>query len=258
MTKQQITWNPCLRRHSLFVVLLIWVTLKCNCSDLAYDFDQPDSISQKVQNSSLRVLKFNTIQIAFGEMPVSWEVFLGEKLSIQYQIGILIPIFRKVPSVMDLFPPSDMTSRRTMPFVSYGISSKIELRKYGKDSYFALQGMYKYSAYNNLSITIWDSDPTYESFEQFESKTSYILGIGIIMGRQKYMNDRVHDLYCGFGFRLRKLNGFILARKYPSPAGRHEIDAPFHNSEFYPFINFGIRFGKTFSKKQKQPHEGLQ
>lgn len=235
-----------MKKTILFIFFLTLVS-KCDCFAFFNKLDQTDTTIKKIQNSSLRVLKYNPIQIAFGEIPVSWEVFKGEKESIQFQIGILFPFLKRYSGYF--FPPSsNLISCRTMPFFSYGISSKIELRKYGKKSYYALQGMYKYSAYNNVSFTIWDSDPTYESFDQIESKSSHIIGLGFMIGRQSYYERSATDKYMGFGVRLRIFDGVIKAQEFGSPAGRIEMNRHFNYSSIYPFVNFGIRFGRTFLK----------
>jgi hypothetical protein len=242
-----ITWSQFVKKVSLFILLFIWITGKCNCSDFSF---ASNTIDTTIQNSSLRVLKINPIQFALGEIPVSWEVFSSSKKSTQFQIGILIPFLRTLPSGVsaDLQTVSDLISYRNLPYLSYGISSKVELRKYGKKRYFALQGMLKYSAYSNRTFTTWDSDATYESFDQVESKTSIILGLGFMIGKQTYKKSIVTDRYWGFGLRLRNLDGSVSQRNYPSPRGSIEINKPFSSTSVYPFLNFGIRFGKTFHK----------
>lgn len=241
------TWSQFVKKVFLFIFLFIWITGKCNCSDFS---SSSNTIDTTIQNSSLRVLKINPIQFALGEFPVTWEVFNSSKKSIQFQIGVLIPFLRTLPSGVcaDLQTVSDLISYRTLPYLSYGISSKVELRKYGKKRYFALQGMLKYSAYSNMTVTIWDSDATYESFDQVESKKSIILGLGFMIGKQTYKKSIVIDRYWGFGLRLRNLNGSISQRNYPNPRGIIEINKPFNSTSAYPFLNLGIRFGKTFHK----------
>jgi hypothetical protein len=243
----KIIWSQFLKKISLFIFLSIWITGKCNCSDFSL---ASNTIDTTIQNSSLRVLKINPFQLFLGELPVSWEVFRSSKKSTQFQIGILIPYLRTLPSGVsaDL---QDFISYRTMPYLSYGISSKVELRKYGKKRYFALQGMLKYSAYSNITVTIWDSDATYESFDQVESKKSIILGLGFMIGKQTYEKSIVIDRYWGFGLRLRNLDGNISQRNYPSPRGRIEMNKPFSSSSFYPFLNLGVRIGYTFHNAQK-------
>jgi hypothetical protein len=197
----------------------------------------------------LQILKFNPGQIFFGEIPVSWEVLRNKSESIQFQVGILIPYVRKLPNFIgSMLPPpsSHVISLRTMPYINYGISSKIELRKYLGKGYFALQGMYKYSAYSNMTFTIWDSNATFETYDQIESKKSHTLGIGIMIGKQTYTDSEVRELYCGLGLRLRILSGVIEADYFPNPVGRIEKNTPFNYNSTYPFINLGMRFGKTF------------
>jgi hypothetical protein len=255
------TWRQYLGKHIFLIFLFIWVPVKCNCSGFTFDLYQTDTIIQKIQNSSLRVLKFNPVQLAFGELPVSLEVFKVKKESIQFQIGILIPFFRELPAIVgSMLPPpsSQLISCRTVPYLSNGISSKIELRKYGKKNYFALQFMYKYSAYTNLPFTIWKEEAGYETHEQIESKSSHIIGLGFMMGRQVYKDSFVIDRYWGFGLRLRMTNGVITAMEYPNPLGRIEMNKPFNYRSVYPFLNFGRRFGKTFPKKLKHLDEASQ
>ena len=236
-----------MKKSILFIFFLVLVA-KCDCFGSFNELVQTDTIIKKIQNSSLRVLKYNPIQIALGEIPVSWEVFKGGEKSIQFQIGILIPVLRSASGSFFPSPTTHLISIRTMPYYSYGISSKIELRQYKEKSYFAIQGMYKYSAYNNVSFTIWDSNPIYESFDQIESKSSHIIGLGFMIGRQVYYERSVIDKYMGFGVRLRIFDGVIKAQEFGSPAGRIEMNQHFNYSSIYPFVNFGIRFGRTFLK----------
>lgn len=254
MGRQSIkTWRKHLKEKIFLTFLLFSVPVKCISSDFA--LSRADTIIPGMPSSSLRVLKFNPVQLAFAEIPVSWEIFRNKNESIQYQIGILIPYFREFPVVAGSLLPAPSTgvlSIRTMPYFSRGISSKIELRQYGKKNYFAFQCMYKYSSYDNVPFTIWGGGGIYETHEQIESKSSHILGMGFMIGRQKYWENFVVDKYFGFGFRFRIVNGVISAQEYPSPLGIVNINDDFYYSSIYPFINLGIRFGKTLQKKPKK------
>lgn len=236
----------------------MWLSARSNCSGFTFDLGQTDTTNQNIQNSYLRVFKLNPVQLASGELPVSWEVFRSKKESIQFQVGILIPFFEKIPNIIaSILPPpsSNLISCRNMPYLSYGLSSKIELREYGKRGYFALQFMYKYSAYNNVPFTVWKIDAGYENHQQIESKSAHIIGLGFMMGRQVYKGRFVIERYWGPGLRLRMVNGVITAMKYPNPMGRIEMNKTFNYTSVYPFLNLGIRFGKTFPKNTNMQAE---
>jgi hypothetical protein len=257
--KQNSSTRQCFLKHLVFIIILNLVTAICYSSAGVSTIGQADTIIQKTQASSLHVLKCSPQRLLFGELPFSWELFLNNKKSIQIQVGVLFPYFKKAP-VISIFPEpsSDMVSCRNMPYIDNGISSKIEFRKYRKMGYFSFQGMYKHSSYTDISFTIWEVRSGYESYDQIESRTSNIFGLGFMAGIENYQRGFVTDIYAGLGIRLRMTEGVVSARMYGNPLGRVETYEPFDYSSVYPFFNIGIRFGKTIRIKHKPPVEAWQ
>jgi hypothetical protein len=257
--KQNCSVRQCYLKQLVFINALCLVTAICYSSALVSAAGQCDTIIQKVQPLSLHVLKCSPQRLLFGELPFSWELFLDNKKSIQLQVGILFPYFKKAP-VISIFPEpsSDIVSCRNMPYIDNGMSTKIEFRKYRKKGYLCFQGMYKHSSYTDMTFTIWEMRSGYESYDQIESRTSDIFGLGFMAGIENYQRGFVTDIYAGLGLRLRMTEGVVTARKYGNPLGMVETHEPFEYSSVYPFFNIGIRFGKTIRIKRKSPVEAWQ
>jgi len=211
-------------------------------SDSDHDFNNDSIAGEK----SYRIIKINPIQIFFSEIPVSFEVFLQEKISLQIQMGFIFPFNKE--SYMRKFieemgqngeaKSGGIFSYRTSPYNNYGLSFKLEFRKYGKYFYYGPQYMYKNCFYNNTTFSISEGGT---SRDQTESKFSNIFGVGYILGRQSYAGNFVFDWYGGVGLRLRSMSVTVSKIEYTS-----SIIYPNKKDTFnsvYPFINIGLRIG---------------
>jgi hypothetical protein len=201
------------------------------------DFNN-DSIPGK---TSFGVIKINPIQVLFSEIPVSFEVNLPRKSSVQFQLGLIFP-FPEKSFERRVFEESGengevssngLISYRKSPYDNYGLSFKFEFRKYGRYYYHGPQLMYKNCFYKNSIFSIYDGYQT-------ESKFSNIIGFGYILGRQNDGRNIVFDWYGCIGFRVRLMSVNVLKiqdGKTFYPNSTKSINT------FYPFINLGLRIG---------------
>ena len=197
-----------------------------------------DSIPGK---SPLGIIKVNLIQPLFGEIPLSFELFLPKERSLQFQVGLIFP-FPEKSMGRKLFETSGdnaevsssgLVSYRKSPYNSYGLSFKFEFRKYGKYYYHGPQIMYKNCFYKNSIFSIYDGYQT-------ESKFSNIIGFGYILGRQDDRRNIVFDWYSCVGFRYRIM--LINVLKIQDGQSYYPNSKKFINT-FYPVINLGLWMG---------------
>lgn len=205
-----------------------------------------DSI--KRENPFLAI-KINPFQFVFNEIPVSIEYIFNQKSSLQFQVGYIFPsargsfprkLFEEIGTGGTTTDIHVLNYRRS-PYNNHGLSFKLELRGTGKNLYYAPQLMYKHTYYNEEIFQIFSSIP----LNQTESKTSDILGLGFMMGRQSYEEFLVLDWYGGLGLRINFTSLTVLKVENPYTPG-HPLSSEPRNEDFrwvYPFLNFGLRIG---------------
>jgi hypothetical protein len=206
-----------------------------------------DSVSGKRQ---LGILKINPIQSLFGEIPLSFELFLPKEKSLQFQVGLIFP-FPEKSMARKLFEESGengevsssgLVSYRKSPYNNYGLSFKFEFRKYGRYYYHGPQLMYKNCFYKNSVFSIYDGYQT-------ESKFSNIIGFCYILGRQNDRRNIIFDWYGCVGFRYRVM--LINVLKIQDGQSYYPNSKKFINT-FYPFINLGLRIGIKLWKSNQE------
>lgn len=196
-------------------------------------------------------IKVNTLQVLFSEVPFSIEFFLRNDLSIQVQAGIIFPLERE--SFLEQFFRSSgvnatasdkgFISYRKSPYNNHGMSYKAELRRYRSGYYYAPQLMYKACRYDDAAFHIFRDNRV---VEQTESKSTRILGLGVMAGRQTYFMKQATDWYVGIGMRARYITATVQSIRDPKETSAivnpNESDSSF---KIYPFINLGFRIGFT-------------
>ena len=230
----------------LFIVALLFVlNSRVHCNNLEEIVITGSSDNFNIDtipgNKPLGILKVNPLQPLFGEIPFSFELFRPNERSIQFQVGLIFPFPEKsfqrrvfeTSGENGEVTSSGLVSYRKSPYNNYGLSFKLEFRKYGKYYYHGPQIMYKNCFYKNSIFSIYDGYQT-------ESKFSNIIGFGYILGRQNDRRNIVFDWYGCIGFRFRVMSINVLKIQdgmtfYPN--SRKSI------STFYPFINLGLRIG---------------
>jgi hypothetical protein len=209
---------------------------------------QPENVnSDSIQNQRFaRILKLNPLQTLFCEIPVTFETFQMVNRSTQFQVGFIFP-YSKQPAgrlfetmgANGTASDKGLFSYRTSPYNNYGLSFKIEFRKYRRFLYYAPQIMYKFCFYKEATFPVYGSGTTRD---QTESKFSNIFGLGYVLGWQFYAGRFVFDMYGGIGLRGRSMSVKILKIADPPRPDKYPNTKENINS-FYPFINTGFRIG---------------
>ena len=182
------------------------------------------------------------------------EFFGANSTSFQLQVGYIFPRYNApLQQMMEMQGEEGMAtnegifSYRTSPYNNYGVSTKIEFRKYGKRNYYAFQMMYKYCFYDYLTYELHGGGMAYN---QTESKDSNICGMGFMLGRQSEEARVVTDWYFGGGLRFRTIN-IVVHELAPvgRPIGPVYPDKKEYITSIYPFVNLGLRIGYRFGRK---------
>lgn len=202
-------------------------------------------------------LKINLIQMVFHEIPVSFELYLKEKRSIQFQVGYLFSNHNKYGQYFGFgqnatATPEGFWSYRLSPFNDHGLSFKFEFRQYGKKFYFGPQLMYKHCYYKELSFPVFGGGSITRDY--VESKNSNILGMALIMGRSDMMGKIIFDWYGAVGLRVRAMS-ITTNVIYDSPRPPTYPNTTEEFDSVYPFVNLGVRLGIQLMKNAKGNQE---
>jgi hypothetical protein len=196
-------------------------------------------------------IKVSTLQVLFSEAPFTFEYFVRDDLSFQFQAGIIFPLeydsfpekLFRTSGVNSTASSKGLFSYRNSPYNNNGLSFKIEIRKYLNEFYYAPQLMYKFCGYDQVDFPVYIQDRT---MWQTESRRSRIAGVGLMIGKQAYFMKQVTDFYIGAGVRYRNSESTIIRitdrRNFDKslyPGGK-EI-----SNRVYPFFNAGFRLGIT-------------
>ena len=251
----------------LFIISFLCIYSECfginNGSILLNEFygcSNADSIPGK---RAFGTLKINPIQPIFSEIPVSFEIYITPKRSLQFQVGYIFPR-RNSKMNQTVFNSSGeegmatdegLFSYRRSPFNNdFGINLKTEFRIYSreinspqtanhkKSFYYAPQLTYKYCFYKDQTFAMHYSG---FSHYQTESKYSHIIGFGIMIGIQSYYHSLIIDWYGGLGVRLRSMSVMIheIYSPYSLPGITTYPNTTNDDVSFYPFVNLGVRLG---------------
>lgn len=196
-------------------------------------------------------IKINTLQVLFSEVPFTIELFLRNDLSIQFQAGIIFPLesesfleqFFRTSGKNATASNKGLISYRNSPYNNHGMSYKAELRKYRNGYYYAPQLMYKRCRYDDAVFRVLRDNCV---VEQTESKSTRILGLGLMAGRQTYFMKQTTDWYLGVGMRARYISATAESIRDPKePAAIVYPNESDNSFKIYPFINAGFRIGLT-------------
>jgi len=246
---------------ALFLLVFSYHVSVCdNVAEVNRNESQPLIMTDSIlTNRSFGTLKIDPLQLILSsEIPASLEFYFSKNLSLNVQIGYIFPAW-KGSMRRGLYESYGENGNAKTEGIFYyrncpynndgGIDIKSELRFYfhsvkpyksfpHKSGYFALQFMYKYCYYDQLSIYL--GSPT--SYQQTESKKSDNYGFALILGRQKYINRfLVKDLYGGIGFKTSGINYTILSVP-PNRSYFHSGQTGYENiSSLY--LSFGLRIG---------------
>jgi hypothetical protein len=244
---------------TIFISVILSILLTDSSNAACFEtlpFSYKDGLLRDSTNNKKKcvAVKINPVQMIFCELPVSFEVFGKQRYSLQFQVGYIFPKYDALLQQFMLGQGHDgdatntgIFSYRTSPFNNYGVSTKVELRKYGKSLYYGFQLMYKYCYYNKLTFTLEQGGT---AFHQTESKDSNIGGIGFILGRQSKRARVVFDWYLCAGMRHRSMN-IVIHEKSPyfHPQVTSSPSTSENSTSVYPFVNIGSRIGLKFGQQ---------
>jgi hypothetical protein len=221
-----------------------------------------DTIKEAGRNVKLfGNLKINPIKIIFCEIPVSLEVYVKPRSSLQFEVGYIYPnrdnrineVFFDSQGEEGMATDEGLFSYRNSPFNNdAGINLKTEIRKYSreinppekedhnKSFYYALQMGYKFCFYKKQTFEMHHGGATYY---QTETKYSHIPRIGIMIGKQSFKHSFITDFYGGLGCMIRMMSVTIHEIYNPTPGLTQYPNIVEDKVSFYPFFNLGVRFG---------------
>lgn len=165
------------------------------------------------------------------------------------QAGIIFPLesesfleqFFRSSGANSTASEKGLISYRKSPYNNHGMSYKAELRMYRDLLYLAPQLMYKVFGYDDAVFHVFRGSNV---VEQTESKSTRILGLGMMAGRQTYFMKQATDWYVGVGFRARQIESVVQSirntQEHSGTVYPEETHSSFH---VYPFINMGFRIG---------------
>ena len=250
LTEKNIVFVNNIQMRNLVTVFIIEVMLlflannslgKTNGlkDDKGSDNKETDTLKAKV---GFGTFKINTVPFLFDEIPVSFEVFLRERHSIQLQIGYIFP---KEENSMSLFQQgihevcNGILGHRMSPYLNYGLSMKLEFRKYRNFFYYGPQVMYKHTYYHQKMFPV---EEQHRTMDQTESKVSNIIGAGYAIGWQFYAWRITFDCFSTAGLKLHIMDVTILQKQYFNFINEYPNEKS-SKTMLYPFINIGIRLG---------------
>jgi hypothetical protein len=194
-------------------------------------------------------LKFNTLQVLYSEAQFSLELFGKKNMSSQLQVGFIFPMrpsfflkqFFESNGPNATASSNGIFSYRNSPFNNHGISLKYELRRYCNGFYFAPQIIYKHVWFDEEIFNIWQGN---RAIRQTESKSSKVLGLGLMIGKQICYRRQVTDWYGGIGIRVRNTTSTVLRISDPGYSGSVYYPCSQESRlSIYPVINLGFRIG---------------
>ena len=240
----------------------------------AFNFDIPEkdflSINKK-DTLQRRNIKINPVKLAFNELSVTYEHFRKpilihqspEKLtgidsiinkrkkehisSTSYIIGFMYP-----SDINHLIAYKDqihytcvqyLDDAGISPFINWGLSLKLDFRRYRNTFYWGPEFMEKFVFYTKTRVDN-QSGTAEEPSERLQSGYANIIGFGYFIGWQTERKRLVTDLFFGAGARYRSATRKIWEEQFtPGPKVSFPDPKTENLSRAYPALNFGIRLG---------------
>jgi hypothetical protein len=218
-------------------------------------------------------IKINLLKLAFNEVSVTYEHFRNpflmqnssEKLtgidsiinkrknehvsSTSYIIGFIYP-----SDVNNLIEYKDqihytcvqyLDDAGISPFINWGLSFKLDFRRYRKTFYWGPEFVEKFVFYPKTLVDNESWSVEYIS-KRLQSGYANVLGFGYFIGWQKEFKGLVTDLFFGAGVRYRvAIRKIWEERFYQGPTVLYPDPKTDNLSRAYPALNLGIRFGFT-------------
>jgi len=129
------------------------------------------------------------------------------------------------------------------PFINWGLSFKLEFRRYRNTFYYGPQFMEKFVFYPKTTVDNL-SGTEMEGVVRLQSGYANVLGFGYFIGWQTENKGFVTDLFLGAGCRLRlAVRRIYEEQNYMGPNVIFPEPRTENLNRFYPALNFGIRLG---------------
>jgi hypothetical protein len=218
-------------------------------------------------------LKINPFKIFFNEISVSYEQFrkiselkpvasdltgidsiiikrkAERKSSIYYIAGFIYP--SDINNLIEYKDQIHYTCVRylddagTSPFINWGLSLKLDLRRYRNNFYHGPEFMEKFVFYPKTVVDS-QSGSLEEGFVRLQSGYANILGFGYFIGFQKEYRGFVTDFFFGAGVRYRSaIRKIWEEQNYLGPKVIFTEPKTENLSRAYPALNLGVRLGFT-------------
>jgi hypothetical protein len=259
---------------SLVFILLLsepgWLFGQMSTPDRFLPIASPIPVSEKNITRQGNI-KINPATFLFNEISVSYEHFKkisGIRPSAPDLTGIDSIIYKRkaeqtssVNYIFGFIFPSDINNmvqykkdihnaciRRfedagMSPFINWGLSFKLEFRRYWNTFYYGPQFMGKFIFYPEKYIDN-KSGTEMEGVVRLQSGHANILGFGYFVGLQTENKGFVTDLFLGAGCRLRlAVRKIYEEQNYLGPNVIFPEPKTENLNRIYPALNFGIRLG---------------
>jgi hypothetical protein len=216
-------------------------------------------------------IKINPVKLAFNEISVTYEHFRKailiqqspDKLTgIDSIINYRIKKYTSSTSyIIGFIYPSDVNhligykdqihytcikyldDAGISPFINWGLSLKLDFRRYRNTFYWGPEFMEKFVFYPKTPVDEESGTPEY-IMVRVQSGWANIIGFGYFTGWQTEIKGLVIDLFFGAGIRFRSAERKIWEEQYSQGPNITYPDPKAENmSRIYPSINLGIRLG---------------
>jgi hypothetical protein len=221
-----------------------------------------------------RNIKINPVKLAFNEISVDYEHFRKPIKMLQPSEDLKaidsIIIKRKTERIsstnyiIGLIYPSDINhlieykdqihytcvqyldDAGISPFINWGLSLKLDFRRYRNNFYWGPEFMEKFVFYTKKWVDNQSGNAD-EPSERLQSGYANIIGFGYFIGWQMERKGFVTDLFFGAGARYRSAIRKIWEEHFyqGGPTILYPDPKTENLSRAYPSINFGIRLGFT-------------
>lgn len=257
----------------LFFLLILdpgWLFSQLHTNSIYPSIVTPVSLSVKDTTRQAN-LKINPFKIFFNEISLSYEQFRkipGIKSPVSDLSGIDSIIYKRktehVSSVNYIFGfvfPSDIDHAvqykqdvnylcikylgdiGLSPFINWGLSAKVDFRRYRNTFYYGPEFMEKFVFYPKTTVNN-KSGTEMEGVVRLQSGYANILGFGYFIGWQTEKKVFVTDLFLGAGCRLRlAVRKIYEEQNYLGPNVIFPEPKTENLNRLYPALNFGIRLG---------------
>ena len=217
------------------------------------------------------IIKINPVKLAFNEISVTYEYFRKPILMLQSyekltEIDSIINARKEAyisstSYIIGFIYPSDVNNLISYkeqihytcikylddagisPFINWGLSLKLDLRRYRNTFYWGPEFMEKFVFYTKTLLDT-ESGTLEDGLIRLQSGWANIIGFGYFIGWQAERKGFVTDIFFGAGARYRlAVRKIWEEQNYMGPNVIFPDPKAENMSRAYPALNFGIRLG---------------